>query len=129
MTSFQNFSVTAGDALDVTFDLDPTDNISLDVATVYFQAYSEFSGVADGLSGPVIAKDSATGGITIIQSPDQFIVHLQPVDTANLLANYRFEALIIDADNNPASVTKGIMTVTESLTLSVISTITTLESP
>lgn len=122
MPAVQDFSVPAADDMDVTFNLDPTDNINLLGARVrwaaFEQAYgqpgvSDFSG---GFSAPVemILKDSDAGGVSVLESPpDTFVVHLVSADTLGLLANYYHEAQIIDINGNRATVVYGTMTVTQ----------------
>jgi hypothetical protein len=111
MPALQNFSIAAGDDLSVTFNLDPTDGISLDGATVNWRAYDQTSGSVTSFV-PVIAK--ATGsGITIPTSPaNEFVVRIEAADSIPLLGNYYHTAQLVDVGGNTATICAGIMTVT-----------------
>jgi hypothetical protein len=112
MTAIQDFSIPLGDDLDVVFSLDPADNISLTGAMVNWQAYEMVFAVPD-VTQQVAAKDSGTGGVTIDDATGQFVVHLAAADTALLsCGNYYFEAEIVDASGNHATVCQGAMAVT-----------------
>lgn len=120
MPVVQDFPVPAGDAMDVTFTLDPSDGISLEGATVIWQAYAAEFGVP--LPSPIlISKSSNEEGefgpqIDILPSPaDQFVVHLYETDTGLPPGNYYHEAEIIDASENHATVCQGTMTITLTL--------------
>jgi hypothetical protein len=121
MTAVQNFSVPQGDDLDVVFTVDPADQIDLTAAGVVWRAYEMQFAVpvmtqeSGGVPVPasVVSKDSATGGVTILESPGQFVVHLNMPDTALLpTGNYYHEAEVTDASGNNATVCHGAMAVT-----------------
>jgi hypothetical protein len=116
MPAIQDFSVPQGDDMDVVFNLDPTDQISLTGATVTWAAFEQNFAVPTSLAsgGEVILKAStALGQITILPSPLQFIVHLASADTISLPpGNYYHEAAIQDVNGNRATVTQGMMAVT-----------------
>jgi hypothetical protein len=118
MPAIQDFSIPAGNAMDVYFAMDPTDviNIGLD-ALIRWQVYPQSAGVPDQIDGPLIAKDTVNGGIDIPGSPaETFVVHLLPGDTAGFYpGNAYHEALVIDANGNPTTVTVGVMTITQTL--------------
>ena len=114
MTAVQDFSVPEGDAMDVLFTVDPTDQISLVGATVTWSVYVMSFGVPDP-SQLLLAKTSATGGVTILESPGQFLVHLAETDTALPPGNYYHEAEVVDASENHATVCQGSMTTTLAL--------------
>ena len=108
----QNFSIPAGDSVDINFDVDPDEGGSLIGSTIYWRAYEQESGLPVAGSEPVIEK-VLDDGIQIV-NPDtlQFVVELDRADTVNLLRNYYHEATIKDQDDNWVTVTLGIMTVT-----------------
>ena len=114
MPIIQNFSVPAGDDVDLTFDIDDDTAIVLSGATIFWNAYEQIQGVPDKTK-PVINKSSVSGdGIEIPASPDDiFVVSLVEADTLELLRNYYHEAKIVDANGNHTTVTIGVMTVTE----------------
>jgi hypothetical protein len=114
MAKIQDFSVARGDDLDVTFVMDPTDNIDLVGATLTLAAYAEAFGVVDPTT-LVVLKSSATGGITIIESPGEYVVHLTNHDITWLGGNYYHESEVEDAGGNHATVCQGTMAVTVAL--------------
>jgi hypothetical protein len=114
MPAIQDFSVPQGDDMDVIFNLDPADQISLSGATVTWAAFAQNFAVPTTLAsgGEVILKLSP-GAITIYPSPLSFVVHLYAADTASLPpGNYYHEAEIQDVNGNRATVTQGMMAVT-----------------
>jgi hypothetical protein len=119
LTIIQDFSVPASNDMDVTFILDPADGISLTDAQVLWSAYG--ASFAAPVPLPVlIVKDSNVIGpdgteITIVESPETFVVHLFSDDTALAPGNYYHEAEVIDASGNHATVCQGSMTVTLAL--------------
>jgi hypothetical protein len=114
MAKIQDFPVARGDDLDVTFVMDPTDNITLTNATVTWAAYAEAFAIPDPTM-MVISKSSANGGITVLESPGQYIVHLINHDLMGLGGNYYHETEIVDEGGNHATVCQGTMTVTTAL--------------
>jgi hypothetical protein len=119
MPAIQDFPVPAGDAMDVTFTVDSSDGISLAGAHVLWQAYG--AAFAVPLRSPVLIlkdsdlTDSNGPEITVIPSPEQFVVHLSEEDTALAPGNYYHEAEVIDASGNHATVCQGTMTITLAL--------------
>jgi hypothetical protein len=111
MPVIQNFSVPAGDSVDVNFDVDP-DSGSLIGSTIYWRVYEQENGLPVPGSDPIIEKVLDDG--LQITDPDllQFVVELYRDDTIDRLRNYYHEATIKDADDNWVTVTLGIMTVT-----------------
>jgi hypothetical protein len=113
----QDFSVPQGATLDVAFQIVPPGDVTLAGGRVLWGAWMQAYGVpvtadpSGALIGPVISKDSATGGIDILESPESFTVHLTDADTALLpLGNYFHEAHVTDANGNDTPVTQGSMT-------------------
>jgi hypothetical protein len=111
--AIQDFPIPATDAMDVTFVLDPTDGISLNGAAITWCVYTMADAVVDISDGPIITKTSVESEITITPSPEIFVVHMLPSDTQGLLGNYYHEARVLDFNGNPATVVKGVMTVTQ----------------
>jgi hypothetical protein len=112
MTAVQDFSIPLGDDQNVTFAIDPSVDIPLAGATVTWEAYAMAYAVPDPTQ-PLISKSSASGGVSIIVSPEQFTVHLVAADTEPLFCgNYYHEAEIVDASGSHVTAIQGAMTVT-----------------
>lgn len=108
----QNFVIPTGDTRDVVF-MSEASGVSLADGTAIWQAFTQISGVPDLDSGSlVIAKDSGTGGIDIMISPEEFVLHLMPSDTIGLLGNFYHELRFVDINGNVYTAARGIMTVT-----------------
>lgn len=115
MAKIQDFPVSRGDDQDVQFIMDPTDSdLVLVNGTVNWAAYNETFGVANPES-MMIFKSSLDGGITILESPGEYIVHLTNHDTTNLGGNYYHESELVDEGGNHATICQGTMTVTTAL--------------
>ena len=112
----QHFSLSAGDAAEINFDVDPDSGVSLLGATPYWLAYEQDNGVPDIDAGPVLKKVLDNG--LQITDPDllQFQVILDFDDTKDLLGNYYHEAFVIDADDRHVTTTVGIMTIKQTAT-------------
>jgi hypothetical protein len=110
----QNFSISAGNLFEVTFDFSGVTGLdSLDGYTVYWSAYEETVGVPLAGVSAVITKSSLSGGgIELLDSPStSCVMTLSGIDTVGLLRNYYHEASIVDAGGNQITPTTGIMTV------------------
>lgn len=108
----QNFSVPAGDSVDINFDIDPDDGVSLVGATIYWRAYEQQFGQPLPGVDPVIEKYTDHGLQVTDPEAQKFTVELDRTDTIDLLRNYYHEATIRDPNDNWVTVTLGIMTVT-----------------
>lgn len=112
MSVIQNFSVPAGDDLEVVFTFDAGFAIPEDGAHVTWDVFNQSGGVPD-LSAPIISK-STDDDISWPASPgDTFTVRLNSSDTILLLGNYYHEAEVVDINDDHTTVTTGIMTVTQ----------------
>ena len=116
MPAVQDFPCPARNAMDVTFTIDPADNISLVGATVLWSAYGASFGVP--LPSPVLisknSNETDLNGteITILESPGRFVVHLSETDTDLEPGNYYHEAEVINESEDVATVCQGSMTIT-----------------
>jgi hypothetical protein len=118
MTAVQDFPIPQGDDMDVTFALDPTDNISLaNGPDIVFQVLESEFGVVVPLLPPLISKDTHGGGVAVLDPPSLgYVVHLQAADIAPLPpGNYYHQSVIFDANGQRATVCQGSMCVTQSL--------------
>jgi hypothetical protein len=110
----QNFSVAAGNAVPITFDVGPDGVNTLTDCTIVWKVYNQAFGEPNG--DPIISKTSPSDGIEIVDPIYQvFEVDLVKADTLELLGNYYHEATVIDALGNESTPTVGIMTVTQAL--------------
>jgi len=114
----QDFSISCGDALDLTVTLiDDTDFPSLDgTMDVVWQAFTQGFGVPTSAI-PILSKSTAIGGVTLSGSPSHaVVVSFAGSDTADLpTGNYYHEVRIIDGGGNKTLVAYGMMTVTLAL--------------
>jgi len=111
----QNFSVPAGDAIDVNFDVDPDAELETLLGTTpYWVVYEQVFGVPTG--DPIIKKVLDNG--LQITDPEllKFTAALSYNDTVDLLGNYYHEAFVIDGNDDHVSVTVGTMCVTNTKT-------------
>lgn len=112
MPVHQHFSVPAGDDVELVFDIDLNDEITLTDALVLFHVYDQQYGVVD--ADTLLLQrhnDSGNGGVSIPGSPaNRVIVTLAKEDTLDLLRNYYFELKVVDADGNNSTVADGIIT-------------------
>jgi uncharacterized protein DUF4054 len=111
----QNFSLIAGDDIDVDYSISPPPPAPVDLnqAGMTWTAYPQVRGVADKTLA-VISKSRADGSIEITDSANYlFKVDLASSDTMQLSGNYYYEIVIINTqDNNKRSTpTIGTMTV------------------
>jgi hypothetical protein len=110
MPKIQNFEVSAGDATDLNFDVDPDDvGVTLLGTIPYWCVYAQRFGVPYG--DPLIKKVLDKG--LQITNPDllQYQVKLEWKDTNALLGNYYHEAFVIDENQKHISTTTGVMAV------------------
>ena len=109
----QNFSVPAGDGVDLNWDVDPDAGVSLIGADIIWRAYEQEFGLPVAGSDPVISKRLDDG----IQIDDPtaltFTVTIDRADTVGLLRNYYHEATVISEEGIWVTVTVGAMTVTQ----------------
>lgn len=112
MPIIQNFSVPAGDDVDVNFDVDPDDGASLIGATIYWRVYEQENGLPIAGAEPVLEKVLDDGIQVTDPDTGKFVVTIDAEDTEDMLRNYYHEARIFDVDSNWVTVTIGIMTVT-----------------
>jgi hypothetical protein len=114
MPIIQNFSVPAGDSVQVSFvvqpDPDGDEDISLHNATVNWRVYPALQGVRVAGADPLIAKVSPTN-IQIIESPKMFIASIDRADTLAMLGNYYHEATVTSPGGEIVTVTIGTMNV------------------
>jgi len=114
-TVVQDFSIPAGNALDVTFQLDPADGLDLSGAEVVWRAFASSFAVPTG--DPLLSKSSGMSDsygeeITVVESPASFTVHLRDADTVALpTGNYYHEAAVIETGGSLTTVFRGSMTV------------------
>lgn len=109
----QNFSVYAGNDVDVTIDIDPDDAITLVGAVITWRAYAQSFGQPVPGVAPVIEKTNESGGTIEVTNPSTqtLKVPLLSADTVGLLRNYYHECTVIDPDRGEFTVANGIMTV------------------
>lgn len=112
MPIIQNFSIPAGDDVDVNFDVDPDDGASLVGATIYWRVYEQEFGQPIAGADAVLEKVLDDGIQVTDPDAGQFVVEIAADDTVDMLRNYYHEARIKDVDGNWVTVTTGIMTVT-----------------
>ncbi len=112
----QNFSIPAGDSMDVNFDVDPDDEdvVTLLGTTPYWVVYEQTHGIPFG--DPVIKKVLDNGLQITDPALLKFTATLDYDDTKDLLGNYYHEAFLIDGDSAHITTTLGIMTVTQTIT-------------
>jgi len=111
----QNFSLPAGDDVEMTLDIGPdivgAEN-DLTGCTILWQVFGQTYGVPDG-APPIISKSTGGNGITITGTDAQTAeMIVDRADTFGLLGNYYHEAKIVDGTDNEISVTYGILTIT-----------------
>jgi len=114
MPKIQNFSIRAGTAQTINFDVDPDvstpDYIGVNIIwTVYKQAFGQ-----PDPSGAVITKVLDDGLQIDDPAAHKFHVDLSRSDTLGLSGNYYHRAQVIDASGAYSEVTVGIMTVENS---------------
>lgn len=114
MPIIQNFSVPAGDSVQVSFEVQPDpdgdEDISLHNAIVYWRVYPAVFGIRVPGSGALIEKVSPTN-IEILESPKMFIATIDRPDTLDLLGNYYHEATVESPSGEIVTVTTGTMNV------------------
>jgi hypothetical protein len=113
----QNFSLIAGDDVDVDYTITPPPPTPIDLTTanLSWKAFPQVRGVADKTL-PVIVKINGDGGIEVTDPGNYlFTVHLFSADTTagTLAGNYYYETVVVDVDNNNrrSTITVGTMTV------------------
>ncbi len=113
MPIMQNFSLPAGDAADINFDVDPDAGQTLMGSMIYWEMFEQKHGVPVPGVDPVVRKVLDDG--LQITDPDElkFTVSLQRADTIGLLRNYYHEAKVVDVDGNHVTVTQGVATITQ----------------
>jgi hypothetical protein len=109
----QNFSVSAGNDVEITLDIDPDDGITLVGANIVWNVYEQKYGQPVAGVDAVIQKSNGVGGTIVVEDPDtqKLKIPLVPSDTIDLLRNYYHEATVIDPDRGTITVAEGIMTV------------------
>lgn len=110
----QNFAIPAGDMDPINFSITPNNlGISFLGAKIEWYVYAMMFGVPVG--APVIQKDNANLGGLVVDDVDllTFHVNLAEIDTQALLGNYYHRVVVTDHAGNRASVTAGVMTVTQ----------------
>jgi hypothetical protein len=110
----QNFSIAAGDVVEIPVLIDPSFALTLDGATIWWRAYEQEYSNPTPDTPAVVTKgtDKSPPDISVPGSPpDTFIFDLLEADTIGLLRNYYHEATVIDVDGNRSTVMVGIMTV------------------
>lgn len=109
----QNFSVYAGNDVEITVDIDPDDGITLLGAEIVWKVYEQAHGLPVAGVDAVIEKSNGSGGTITVEDPDTQVltIPLEPDDTLNLLRNYYHEATVIDPDRGTITIANGIMTV------------------
>jgi hypothetical protein len=113
----QHFSVPAGDDVELIFDIDLNDEITLAGSFVIFEVFDQQYGVITGTE-PILSRhsDSGNGGITIPGSPsNRVIVLLDKTMTDGLLRNYYFELKVVDVNDDNSTVANGIITFIEAI--------------
>lgn len=105
------FSVQAGDDVNLTFDIDVNAGIGIAGAQVLFNVYAQEYGIPTGEA--LIAKDSEIDveTIVVLDSPPTITVTLTAAETVDLLHNYYVEVKVIDVNGNNSTVAVGIMCV------------------
>ncbi len=119
MATIQNFSISRGNSLDVTVNVE-TDVVgeTLEGAEVFWSVWEQMHGVVvTDSSGnrlpPVVAK-TVGHGITILGSPPmEFVIEMNMPDTVSSSGNFYHEAEVVDPLGNHVTVMQGILTVTE----------------
>jgi len=108
----QNFSVPAGDAMQVNFNVDPDGAISLLGSNIEWNVYKQQHGVITDQT-PILTKTLDNG----LQIDDPltwtFHVTLLEADTIDLLGNYRHSGKVT-IEGSKITVVDGVMCVTES---------------
>jgi hypothetical protein len=108
----QNFSIYAGNDMDVDYDIGP-DTTGLDLDTVQqltWKAYKQTLGVPDK-SVAVIEKDKLDDILITDATALTFTVHFNGADTVGQNGNLYYEIIIVDADGTISTPTIGMMTV------------------
>lgn len=110
----QHFSVPAGDDVELFFDIDLNDEITLqDANLVIFEIFPQEFGVPITDDGPVLTRhnDSGDGGVTVLTSPSNRVsVLLSKELTVDFLRNYYFELKVVDVNDDNSTVANGIIT-------------------
>lgn len=104
----QNFSLAAGDDIEISLDIDP-DTESMIGTDITFRVYDQSAGVP--IDDAIITKDLDDG--LQISDPDygQAVITFLAADTLDLMPkNYAFEITTYDIDDLRTTVAKGIMT-------------------
>jgi hypothetical protein len=118
MPVHQHFSVVAGDDVELVFDIDLNDEITLqDANLVVFELFEQQYGVVTN-TDPVITRHSSSGngGVTILSSPSNRLIVLLSKDlTTGYLRNYYFELKVVDVNDNNSTVANGVMTFIEAI--------------
>lgn len=108
----QNFSLVGGDDLDVDFVIKGIPAVDLSTAqSLTWTAYEQAAPTVPDMTRPVITKDMAGGGITIIDPiAMSFTLHLVSDDTMMLdNGNYVHIVVLIDGTGRRTTTTIGLM--------------------
>jgi hypothetical protein len=113
MLESQNFSVYAGNNVDITIDIDPDDEVTLVGAVITWSVYPQAFGQPVAGEDPVIEKSNGVGGTIVVTDPDTqtLSIPLEEEDTIELLRNYYHECTVEDESRGLITVAHGIMTV------------------
>jgi hypothetical protein len=108
----QNFTVPAGNDVDINVDIDPDgDGITLVGSHLFWRVYEIECGMIIPDTEPVLEKYSEDGGIIAIDSDLQkFRISILATDSASLLRNYFHETTIVDPEDNITTLNQGIIT-------------------
>jgi hypothetical protein len=109
----QNFSIPAGNSVEIDFELPSPDDEILSGFNVVWKAYEQEHGVVTIPLVTVITKSLEGGGITLGTAPISFTISIAGADTVNLLDNYYHEAAIVDPSGGVITSAQGVMTITQ----------------
>jgi hypothetical protein len=115
MPIIQNFAMPAGNAVDLNFDVDPDEGVSMVGSNVFWSAFKQSFGVPQ--RSDLVIKKTSDFGIQVTDSAlAKFTVSLEEADTVDLdPGNYYHEAVIVDTEGDQVTVTTGIMTITQTV--------------
>ena len=108
----QNFSVYAGNGVDVSIDIDPDDGVTLVGSFIEWALYA--SELGQPVGDPILVKNNGDGGTVVVTDPDAQVlkVPLEEADTEDLEPrNYCHVTYVREPDSSPVTVAHGIMTV------------------
>ena len=113
----QNFSVPAGDDVEVTLEVTPDLEVfTLEESQIFWRVYPQAFGIPiiTGSPAALIEKSSNDGSIVVLPSPPMTAkIKISGVDTSSLLRNYYHETTMIDFVGSRSTLNCGVMTVTQ----------------